>query len=59
MLRKNRIFVISENSDGIESIFVSDIIPRNFQSKDYSDIIKKVFSYSQAGLMKLKLQTKL
>lgn len=58
MLRKNRIFVISENSDGIESVFVSDIIPRNFQSKDYSDIIKKVFSYSQAGLNEIKIADK-
>lgn len=48
MLRKNRIFIISENNDGIESVFISDIIPRNFNTDEYFDIIKDVLSSTQA-----------
>lgn len=47
MLRKNRIFVIGKDNDGVEVIFGSKIISRNFSSKDYSDIIKGVFSLNQ------------
>lgn len=47
MLRKNRIFVIGKDNDGMEVVFGSKIISRNFSSEDYSDIIKGVFSLNQ------------
>ena len=47
MLRKNRIFVIGKDNDGIEVVFGSKIISRNFSNEDYFDIIKEVFSLNQ------------